>query len=84
MSIKSFDDLLTLINDELVADKNAVRYSISPEEKLIITLRYLAIGCSFGTLSYDYRIGKSTVATIIPHKSQKVKACVGTELETEP
>ncbi|CAH1979183.1 unnamed protein product [Acanthoscelides obtectus] len=42
MSIKSFDDLLALINDELVADKKAVRYSISPEEKLIITLRYLA------------------------------------------
>lgn len=39
MSIKSFDDLLALINDEIVADKNAVRYSISPEEKLIITLR---------------------------------------------
>ncbi|CAH1995347.1 unnamed protein product [Acanthoscelides obtectus] len=72
MSIKSFDDLLALINDELVADKNAVRYSISPEEKLIITLRYLATGCSLGTLSYDYRIGKSTVATIIPHVCETI------------
>ncbi|KAI8441515.1 hypothetical protein MSG28_015103 [Choristoneura fumiferana] len=72
MSIKSFDDLLALINEELVADENTVRYTISPEEKLIITLRYLATGCSLGTLSYDYRIGKSTVATIIPHVCETI------------
>nr|CAD7395675.1 unnamed protein product [Timema poppensis] len=40
MCIKSFDDVLALINDELIADKNALRYCISPEEKLAITLRY--------------------------------------------
>jgi len=39
MSIQSFDDLLELIKGELTADENAIRYCISPEEKLIITLR---------------------------------------------
>lgn len=39
MSVKSFDDLLILIKDEIAAEQNAVRYCISPEEKLIITLR---------------------------------------------
>lgn len=41
MSIKSFDDLLEQIKEEIVADENAIRYCISPEEKLIITLRYV-------------------------------------------
>lgn len=40
-SIQSFDDLLELIKGELTADESAIRYCISPEEKLIITLRYV-------------------------------------------
>ncbi|KAL4122571.1 hypothetical protein QTP88_014877 [Uroleucon formosanum] len=39
MSIKSFDDLLEIIKDSLQADENAIRYFISPQEKLIVTLR---------------------------------------------
>jgi len=38
MSIKSFDDLLDIIKDD-IADENAIRYCISPNEKLIVTLR---------------------------------------------
>jgi hypothetical protein len=37
MSIQSFDDLLELIKGELTVDESAIRYCISPEEKLIIT-----------------------------------------------
>lgn len=39
MSIKSFDDLLDLIKNELEANEQAVRYRILPQEKLIVTLR---------------------------------------------
>ncbi|KAL4152994.1 hypothetical protein QTP88_000827 [Uroleucon formosanum] len=39
MSIKSFDDLLEIIKDDLEVDVNAIRYCISPHEKLIVTLR---------------------------------------------
>lgn len=39
MSIKSFDDLLDLIKNELEANEQSVRYCISPQEKLIVTLR---------------------------------------------
>jgi hypothetical protein len=37
MSIKSFDNLLELIKEEIKADANAIRYCISPE--LICTSR---------------------------------------------
>ncbi|XP_072388169.1 uncharacterized protein rasp isoform X5 [Diabrotica undecimpunctata] len=71
MSTTSFDALLALIRHEITASVNAVRYCISPEEKLIITLRYLASGCSMGELHYSYKIGRSTVAGII-HEVCKV------------
>jgi len=41
MSVQSFDWLLELIKEDITADENAIRYCISPEEKLIITLRYV-------------------------------------------
>jgi hypothetical protein len=39
MSIKSFDDLLGLIKDDTAPSSKCVRDTISPEEKLVITLR---------------------------------------------
>lgn len=39
MSIKSFDNLLQIIKKDISADENAIRYCISQEEKLIVTLR---------------------------------------------
>ena len=39
MSIKSFDDLLELIKDDIAPSSQCVRDTISPEEKLVITLR---------------------------------------------
>jgi hypothetical protein len=39
MSIKYFDDLLELIKDDIAPSYQCVRDTISPEEKLVITLR---------------------------------------------
>jgi hypothetical protein len=39
MSVTSFDNLLELIREEITTDANAIRHFISPEEKLIVTLR---------------------------------------------
>lgn len=39
MSIKSFDDLLHVIKADITGDSTILRESISPEEKLVITLR---------------------------------------------
>jgi len=40
ISIQSFDYFLELVKEDNTADESAIRYCISPEEKLIITLRY--------------------------------------------
>lgn len=41
MSITSFDELLSLVKDDLSPCEYVVRDGISPEQKLVITLRYL-------------------------------------------
>ncbi|XP_039748215.1 protein ALP1-like [Pararge aegeria] len=65
MSIKSFDELIELIRQDISCSETHLRPSVSPEEKLVITLRYLGTGCSFGELSYNYRLGKSTITGIV-------------------
>ena len=42
-----------------------LRASITPEEKLVVTLRYMATGESFESLHYQYRIHRSTIAQFI-------------------
>lgn len=39
MSIASFDELMDIVKDDLEAREDSIRDSISPEEKLVITLR---------------------------------------------
>ncbi|KAF9411127.1 hypothetical protein HW555_009989 [Spodoptera exigua] len=65
MSIKSFDELIELIRQDISCSETHLRPSVSPEEKLVITLRYLGTDCSFGELSYNYRLGKSTITGIV-------------------
>ncbi|KAK7481088.1 hypothetical protein BaRGS_00027628 [Batillaria attramentaria] len=43
-----------------------MRDSISPGERLAVTLRFLASGDSYQSLSFLYRIGRTTLGEIIP------------------
>ena len=43
-----------------------LREPITTEEKLAVTLRYLATGESFNSLMYQYRIHRSTISQFIP------------------
>ncbi|XP_045482872.1 uncharacterized protein LOC123686692 [Harmonia axyridis] len=46
MSTSSFEELLNIIKENLKKNDTIMRKCISPEEKLVITLRFLASGCS--------------------------------------
>ncbi|XP_025195888.1 protein ALP1-like [Melanaphis sacchari] len=65
MSISSFDELLSYIENDIKRQDTNMRIAIQPEEKLVITLRYLATGCSLKELHYNFRIGKSTASEIV-------------------
>ncbi|XP_053609528.1 uncharacterized protein LOC128682057 [Plodia interpunctella] len=65
MSVKSYEELLTKLYLNIRGQDTRFRISISPEEKLIITIRYLATGCTFAELHYTFRIGASTIAEFV-------------------
>ncbi|XP_065068543.1 putative nuclease HARBI1 [Rhopilema esculentum] len=65
MSPERFQHLLTLVGPRLGKKKCRSRQIISPSERLVITLRYLATGDSQQSHSFNFRVGKATVCHII-------------------
>ncbi|KAJ8911443.1 hypothetical protein NQ315_008329 [Exocentrus adspersus] len=72
MSIESFDEILNLIKDDIRKYNTNFRESISPEERFAITLRFLATGDSFYTIGHSYRVGFSTVSSIVTEVCQAI------------
>ncbi|XP_024229183.2 uncharacterized protein LOC112214569 isoform X2 [Oncorhynchus tshawytscha] len=50
--------------------------SISPVERLAICLRFLATGDSYRTIGFSFRVGRSTVAGIVPSVAQAIWDCL--------
>uniref|UniRef100_A0AAV2K9B4 Transposase n=1 Tax=Knipowitschia caucasica TaxID=637954 RepID=A0AAV2K9B4_KNICA len=61
-----FDDLLTRIGARIARMDTNYRRSIPAEERLSICLRFLATGDSFRTIASSFRVGISTISSIIP------------------
>ncbi|XP_075711692.1 uncharacterized protein LOC142748488 [Rhinoderma darwinii] len=65
MSISSFDCLLSDLGPGITLQDTNMRQCISPEERLIVTLRFLATGNSFASLHFEFLLGCSTISQII-------------------
>nr|XP_049693431.1 uncharacterized protein LOC126053978 [Helicoverpa armigera] len=65
MSYSSFQELLLILKPELTRQNTAMRSCISAEERLLITLRYLATGCYFSDIHYDFKCGQTTAGIIV-------------------
>ena len=57
--------LVEAVGPLLTKQETHMRTSIAPNERLALTIRYLATGKTFQSLSFQFRIGKSTVSQII-------------------
>lgn len=68
----TFDYLLGLVQPVLSKQKSQFREPSSPALKLAVTLRYLATGESVASLSYNFRIGRSTVCDILDNVPEKI------------
>ncbi|KAL8602270.1 hypothetical protein ACOMHN_022783 [Nucella lapillus] len=64
LSREQFSQVLFLIRDTLIKD-NRIRDVISPRERLVICLRFLATGESFRSIAFSYRVGFTTVSRIV-------------------
>uniref|UniRef100_A0A8C5R7Y7 DDE Tnp4 domain-containing protein n=1 Tax=Leptobrachium leishanense TaxID=445787 RepID=A0A8C5R7Y7_9ANUR len=72
MSIVSFDELLASVKKPLTKMDTKMRGAISPEEMLVITLRYLACGCSLQDLHFNFRIGRTTAGKVVRKVCQTI------------
>ena len=66
MNTETFTELIEKLRSYITKRTTIMRKPISPEEKLAVTLRFLATGESFESLSFLFRIHHSTIAEFLP------------------
>ncbi|XP_040208470.1 protein ALP1-like [Rana temporaria] len=84
MSVSTFDDLLARISERIRRQDTHLRRSISPEERLIVTLRFLASGESFSSLHFQFRLGISTISGIVRSTCDALWDCLVEEFIPQP
>lgn len=76
MESTEFDTLLNIISPR-ISKRNVVREAISPAQRLTVTLRYLATGESFRSLSYLFRMSQSIISSIVPECCEAIYILLG-------
>ncbi|XP_014246904.1 protein ANTAGONIST OF LIKE HETEROCHROMATIN PROTEIN 1-like [Cimex lectularius] len=66
MSPSDFDQLLTMIASKISRQDTTMRPAISPQDRLALTLRFLATGDSYTSLQYTFRVSKQSISCIVP------------------
>ncbi|XP_035220975.1 protein ANTAGONIST OF LIKE HETEROCHROMATIN PROTEIN 1-like [Stegodyphus dumicola] len=65
MTPQKFDELLSVVGPRITMKATSFRNPISAQERLAITIRFLASGDSMTNISYLFRVGKPTVSKIV-------------------
>ena len=84
MDASCFELLLAKVAPIINREDTQFRQAISPQERLAVTLRYLATGCSFTELHYSHRISLSSISHIIPETCEAVYNCIKEECLLTP
>lgn len=72
MTFETFNTLLEIVTPYINKMNTKMRQSISAEERLIVTLRFLATGQSFEDLKFPTRISPQSLGIIIPETSKYI------------
>ncbi|XP_056464855.1 uncharacterized protein LOC130404233 [Gadus chalcogrammus] len=84
LSRAQFDDLLARVGARISRQDTNYRRSISAAERLSICLRFLATGDSFRTIATSFRVGPSTVASIVSDGVTAIWDCLVEEFMAVP
>ncbi|XP_050676761.1 uncharacterized protein LOC126973478 [Leptidea sinapis] len=71
MPMDTFNRLELKLQERLAMQDTYFRKTITPRHRLATFLRFLATGDSFKTISFTYRMGRSTVGSIV-HRTSRV------------
>ncbi len=66
MKPTDFEYLLNLIAPQIIKQDTTYRCAIPVQERLLVTLRFLATGDSYTSLMYTLKISKQLISTIVP------------------
>ncbi|XP_070517429.1 uncharacterized protein [Cardiocondyla obscurior] len=75
MSASQLKELLGIIRLH-IQKQDVIRQSVTPSERLALTLRYLASGDSMTSMSYQYLVGKTTASNIIHETCEAIWDCL--------
>ena len=67
-----FKPLLSLVKDKISWENKKFRSSISPGERLVLAIRFLATGTVQWSLSFAFRIGKTAASNILRETSEAI------------
>ena len=92
MNPEMFRELLARVGTKIEKPDTFWRKGLEPGLKLAITLRYLAIGNSYRSLQYGFRVSFSTIYLLIPEVceaiieeyAEEVLSCPVTAVEWKP
>ena len=66
MSSENFENLMCLVGPAVQKKNTNFRYSIGVRERLAITLRFLATGDSYHSMTYLFKVSTQSISLIIP------------------
>lgn len=72
MNEDCFQVLLNKVAPLITHQDTVMRPAIPPQQRLAVTLRYLASGCTFTELQYNFRISVSLLTNLIPETCQAI------------
>ncbi|XP_046689060.1 uncharacterized protein LOC124374968 [Homalodisca vitripennis] len=76
MDEQCFTDLLYMVKPFIEKKNTLFRSSVSAEERLIVTLRYLATGRSYEDLKFSAAISPQLLSSIIPETCAAIYHCL--------
>ena len=65
MDVGTFNDLVNIIGQDITKKDTTMRTAIPPQERLALTLRFLATGETFRSLEFFFRISRKAISYIV-------------------